>query len=354
VIQPLGHRATWHQIRAVLASRADLVDDARAATFSAALEQAEQLMEAAARVGPAARPLPLFYALSQAGRAIAAARLPADWELKGHGLSMVGPASTDTNLLERHVKSNASTADSFSRVAAAVGSGALTAPVELGALWSALPDLLFPGPPERRWRIPVRIVADDDGARDVMGLLGNKVIEASVMGFSAVEPDEARVRAELEHYPTAKGGQPVTVAGTDKVASAMVPGLGVLPRVRWSADGVDGVDPLLRLEEIAPEYRRLGERFGIPRLEQGDFLQPIMLWWALLFGLSSLARYEPGRWVDALQVDRSVLAVPLEVALEEALAAIPELVLSTLVGHNVVPGRLARWPGSIGRTKDAR
>lgn len=41
----------------------------RQQTYVAALEQAEQLFRAAANVGAAARPLPLFYGLSQAGRA---------------------------------------------------------------------------------------------------------------------------------------------------------------------------------------------------------------------------------------------------------------------------------------------
>jgi hypothetical protein len=40
-----------------------------------ALEQAEQMFRAAAGVGPATRPLLVFYGLSQAGRAIAAAAL---------------------------------------------------------------------------------------------------------------------------------------------------------------------------------------------------------------------------------------------------------------------------------------
>jgi len=38
-----------------------------AATYQAALEQFEELTNAAASVGYPARPLPLFYALSQAG-----------------------------------------------------------------------------------------------------------------------------------------------------------------------------------------------------------------------------------------------------------------------------------------------
>lgn len=41
-----------------------------------------------------------------------------------------------------------------------------------------------------------------------------------------------------------------------------------------------------------------------------------MLWWSLLLGLSSLARYEPGAWTVALDLDRSELAVGLERVLD--------------------------------------
>ncbi|MBF6605700.1 MAG: hypothetical protein IVW53_08995 [Chloroflexi bacterium] len=49
-------------------------DAQRAATYRAALQQFEELLHAAEATGYAARPLPLFYALSQAGRAIVASR----------------------------------------------------------------------------------------------------------------------------------------------------------------------------------------------------------------------------------------------------------------------------------------
>jgi hypothetical protein len=48
-------------------------DDYRRALYGASLEQFEQLLRAAETVDAAARPLPLFYALSQAARAIVAA-----------------------------------------------------------------------------------------------------------------------------------------------------------------------------------------------------------------------------------------------------------------------------------------
>ena len=42
-------------------------DEKRRALLSAALQQSEDLFEAAHAVGPLARPIPLFYAISQAG-----------------------------------------------------------------------------------------------------------------------------------------------------------------------------------------------------------------------------------------------------------------------------------------------
>jgi hypothetical protein len=58
----------------------------RRGTYAMALEQFEELLGAAENASPAVRPLPLFYAVSQAGRAIAAADLPDAWKLHGHGL----------------------------------------------------------------------------------------------------------------------------------------------------------------------------------------------------------------------------------------------------------------------------
>lgn len=48
----------------------------RRRTYVMALEQAEQMFHAAHSVGPATSPLLLFYGLSQAGRAVAAAAKP--------------------------------------------------------------------------------------------------------------------------------------------------------------------------------------------------------------------------------------------------------------------------------------
>jgi hypothetical protein len=54
-------------------------DQQRRLTYGAALDQFEELMTAASAATPRSRPLPLFYALSQAGRAIAAVHRESSW-----------------------------------------------------------------------------------------------------------------------------------------------------------------------------------------------------------------------------------------------------------------------------------
>ncbi|MEU0698140.1 hypothetical protein ABZ349_29750 [Streptomyces niveus] len=66
---------------------------ARAKTYSTALEQAQQMFRAAEVVGPQTRPLLVFYGLSQAGRAIAAAATTLKgekWNLVSHGIHATG------------------------------------------------------------------------------------------------------------------------------------------------------------------------------------------------------------------------------------------------------------------------
>jgi hypothetical protein len=41
-------------------------------------------------------------------------------------------------------------------------------------------------------------------------------------------------------------------------------------------------------------------------------LHPLLAWWAILFALSMLARYQPETWTAYLDVDKSAHAVPLK------------------------------------------
>ena len=58
-------------------------------------------------------------------------------------------------------------------------------------------------------------------------------------------------------------------------------------------------------------------------------LHPLLAWWAILFALSMLARYQPDTWTDYLDVDKSP-AVPVETLLDRALLTCPELLLHAI------------------------
>jgi hypothetical protein len=122
----------WQRIRVLRARPPARVEGERADVFVSALEQAEQLMRAAADVGPAASPLLLFYAVSQAGRAIAAARLDGPWRLSGHGLKAPAPADRSAGLLRRVVKPDGEQAPETRRQSFAGGRGHRIRPAQLG------------------------------------------------------------------------------------------------------------------------------------------------------------------------------------------------------------------------------
>src|SRR6266536_845586 len=135
---------SWRTLRRMRSSPpgAAGVDEARAATFQAALEQSEQLFRAAEAVGPEVRPMLVFYGLSQAGRAIAAAspRLSdKEWRLTGHGVSV---KETRDQVNIGKVAIEAHKGGSPQAVAAALGSRFLPpkASVQLEELWLLIPE----------------------------------------------------------------------------------------------------------------------------------------------------------------------------------------------------------------------
>ncbi|WP_369780119.1 YaaC family protein [Streptomyces sp. R33] len=52
---------------------------------------------------------------------------------------------------------------------------------------------------------------------------------------------------------------------------------------------------------------------GLPRE-----LHTLMAWWAVLYALSMLARYQPAQWANHINVDGSRHAVPVEKILKRA------------------------------------
>ena len=317
-------------------------DDARRATYAAALQQFDDLMEAARVVGPVSRPLPLYYAVHQAGKAIAAAWTADDWRVAGHGLAQDRAekyrAAWQADVLRFRVKPRAHGV--FSAAATALGTP-LTGSVEMGAVWSALPEV---SPPceDGRWlaALPVTPAAGAINTSDA--LLGYVCIRGQ-----PDPPDPASVNSLLARYPDAEGARAAPYNGQ---LQGNVTRLGLGVAVIWPADqsasrSQDLSTPLAsHVAFRLPLYRRTTERWLIPEVGNGaDRLGPVLLWWVLLHGLSLLARYEPAAWRAALNLDSSRIADPLTELLDQALEIVPDLLYDT-VTSDLAGGPRPRGP----------
>jgi hypothetical protein len=299
------------------------------------------LFEAAAAVGSVARPLPLFYAVSQAGRAVAAARAQADWEQSGHGLTQdrTTRAWSSGDIKRFRVKPQ-TRPGVFGAVAQALGVSRLTKGVELGALWSALPVAT---PVDDNWLValPVwpQLYIQESGFALHIGAPHRGYV---YLRDQAPSDDVDEINALLANYPAAEGAHLEVAQGI--VQSSQTP-WGVSVPVRWPAPNVsfppEGPPPqewlASQVHVRVPQYRYERQHWLLPYVGDGrDALPPLMIWWALLFALSLLARYEPAAWRAALDPDQSLFAVPLEHLLDEALETVPALLCEAITGEPVL------------------
>lgn len=339
----------------------------RADVFRSALEQAEQQWAAARTVGYESRPLNLFYGLSQAGRAIAAAAAglpdthpaalqPAKdavrpWELQHHGIEVEHIASvTDTSFPTMRMtrKGKPHSSGSFARLAALlsprcdVGAGAT-----MSQLWASIPEAVKDAPLTDTVAAPVltvQVVEGPDGpASDATLARGFLYSGAPIDGFGATVTDE-QVLAFMGQYPRLAGarvrecyeqnlgpawdpGRPSTLAWVCLPVPAEHPWLIQPHQHRWIT------------RPLTTDYR--GRHLVLPGIGTNDPepLHPLLTWWAILFGLSMLCRYRPTVWTDLINIDGSDYASAIEHMLNVALDAVPDLVERTS----------GRWPTDIGR-----
>jgi hypothetical protein len=321
--------------RASLEARSRLGESAgRRQTFAAAMAQFEEQMTAAKVVSPATRPLNLYYGLAQAGMAIAAARAPDPWSFSSHGLKLVDTAPQVSDIQVRTEGTGA-----FQKVAAATGSPGITSPVSLGALWASLPDLGRDAPlPGGRLQTALDLVPRDFPDK---GPRAEIYLPSSLL--SRDETDLAKLAERfgeiMADYPGARDyiGIPAETGAVEAPEnsqgqwSVMVEWRRPDLPQSWSNGGAEAF-----FDSIAPEYLYRGDRFLRPSVERDGSLppSPLMTWWLLLFSFSILARYQPRKWMQLLDLDKPGCAVLLQFALEAALSAVPHLVLEALDGES--------------------
>ncbi|MFI7075297.1 YaaC family protein [Micromonospora sediminicola] len=279
----------------------------RRGAFSAAMQQFEELMAASAAVGPASRPITLYYATAQAGLAVAAAHKTDPWSFSKHGLK---PYNVRSSVADISIGPEGSGAFQF--VAEATGSPLLHSPVTFGRLWSSIPDLadapLSPAAPQALLIQPDRYAP---------GTAATVIVPRQNPGR---ENFAAHLSKILAGYPGIEGFAVVSDSYREIRESRWV------ADIRWNRE----VD----FDRVAPEYRHHDDRFLRPSVngEGNHPPSPFMTWWVMLYAYSMLSRYHPREWTAALNIDKSPAAHLLEYSLDLALDVIPHLVMDALDG----------------------
>lgn len=305
---------SWRRLRTLRAAPPQSMPSGRHELFTTSLEQAQQQFLAASNIGIESRALNLYYGISQAGRAISAALTPTGQgrgpEVSGHGLKVTNLGSVRAgNFWEVQIRASSGENTSYGRLASLLRCDPLVVPVTLGAVWHMIPELCLDFP-----------VGDHLEPRWTNRPYARQGVE--------VDPNAFTVQATA-----------VEAANNAEVLRAMYPDLADAELVRFGGSSYDERDDGVRTDEVqfisssGNQLRKLrNSSVLMPACHVGGkALDPLLTWWVLLYALSMVTRYEPVNWTHIIDVNRSLLAVPLETALHKALEAVPAQVYSSLI-----------------------
>jgi len=299
----------WRAIRQLRSNPPATVTPDRRPLFAAALEQSEQLFAAAAGAGPETRPLSVFYGLSQAGRAIAAARDTSDgYELRGHGVTASDLTNTNDPVRQfphLRVRSQGGAATSFVRLSTIFGSPLFPDGVELRDLWAMLPEAHLHAPLSHH---PQPVLLSEHPGRSEQPAFSGAPADLTVEGFSGW----------ARQYPDLGDAQliPQSLEQSGRFTFFRVQ-LPANPEVDWGTN-----------------YRGTLVHLPAPPGHQ-TVMHPALIWWAILLAMSTLARYSPTAWAGIIDIDSSPYATPIEYLLDESLAAVPDLIYRALIDEHI-------------------
>lgn len=222
---------------------------------------------------------------------------------------------------------------SFVKLSTLLGSPALpnataSRPATIGELWDMVPEAQDRPVRSERERRPVLMLRPEYPDP-------HPLASATVSGFPThLAEDEdiaASFKAFMAAYPHAAGyTMRCDQARPDHPEFDVWSG-GISLLMHWDTGIELATWPqrVAKLETFAARYN--GQHVLLPALADAErSLHPLMAWWALLFALSMLARYEPAQWRAHIDVDSSPHAVAIEELLSRALVVLPRLVYSTL------------------------
>ncbi|NEA20567.1 YaaC family protein [Streptomyces halstedii] len=322
--------------------------------YVSALEQAEQFFRAARTVGPATQLVLVFYGLSQAGRAIAAAAIALpdksadvedsvdEWNLKGHGIQSLdedGPLPDVAMKTDSRKKSG-----SFVRLSRLLDSPLRgNNPPPLSRLWDCLLCDYEDPIADPNSRIMPLLVEERDlvsNHREKQGA-PHAMLWAPVVNFPArvtTAEDPTRVVTDyIAHFPGVRDHhsyhQLSTNGGQTQWPDLRVHAGGQWPELTMNWMLPRGPGTLADRQRYLRSITRLyaGTRYFFPSLGGSvTSVHPLMAWWAVLHTLSTISRYQPAEWGRHIDVHRSQHAVPIERLLTESIRILPQLVAEAI------------------------
>ncbi|SHN14533.1 YaaC family protein [Streptomyces yunnanensis] len=331
--------------RTSLTDKTRLKDSAsRRKTFSAALQQFEEQMNAAKVVSAATRPINLYYGLVQAGQAIAAAHAPGTWTFNKHGLKIL---DMEPDIPDVAVRPDGEGA--FQAVSDATGSQRTTDAISIGALWNSIPELTEV-PLKGMMSDPAVMLITDTNTSvrdDIDGWSTSSAPRVEYLRASVCVDEEMPAlpdrKAWLESFiPKYPGLHDAQLWGSEDEAFREIYPRRFSIELCWPAPerGMEETDIEGFFDARAPAYRYNAHRYLRSEFEPAKAPPtPLMSWWLILYSFSMLARYQPRKWSEALDVDKSPNAAALEYALDIALEVIPHLVLEGLDQEPVLLAR---------------
>jgi hypothetical protein len=252
------------------------------------------------------------------------------FKLVGHGIKVSDLAVANTVPLADLAVTPRSGA--FTQVAAVLQSSDFSPEIRIGALWGMLPGVeRFPlkGSGINRPLAVERTVVPGPAraGADVYPLPRNveyvapKKAAAPVGGEQAWRAERERIREFLATYPLLNDFDFLNATGSAQLGLNSDGTFSVC--LCWEEEEGESADDVL--DRHSTTY--LGERLAFPRVGANQLpAHPITIWWAILFCLSMLARYEPDAWAKYVDVQKSPDAVPIEALLDIAINTLPETI----------------------------
>ncbi|GAA3068577.1 hypothetical protein GCM10010464_35970 [Pseudonocardia yunnanensis] len=298
------------------------------------MKQSEQFFRLSDLAGYETKPILLYYGLNQAARGLiaAAARPNEPWELNAHGL-------TCPNLNEARTIGDVTVVDqgsgkSFQMLAKYTWCPTLPVKVQLRELWASLPEgATVPLQGSHDICMALRLFASTQHLGSNGTTLAYPKAAASLFGLPRHRSVDELRQVLRERYPSMRRFSPL-VAEDGRVHTLINAwsDRGTISLVAESDVQTGYIDNVMITScgpEIYSDRNALSKStWVIPTLAGNDEpLKPIVTWWAVLFTLSMLARYQPSSWTKMLDIDSSPDAPAVEYLLDEAHRVCVNLIL---------------------------